>query len=564
MLILGCTLCAITTLKAQETIFIRRVCQDSINNKNNTIYWSFKQDSCKIVGTLTIWGRDGSLASPFEVVASGINPTNFEAVHGLLASSTWEYYIEATLNCGSNDKTFISKTVKVDNFNPSKTELDSVSVDVKNNSILLGWRRGLENDIFKYEVYYTPNIGTGYMIGSTIKSNYQDIGNRNPSLSKLTYQITAVDSCGNRPATGLPHSTIFLRGATDTCKRESVLNWENYMGWGTALKNEIYELRNDSFILIGQVPFDTTKFITKCNNTLTPCKYFIRTIKSTSPQISSSSNIFESTPIYRNLHPTPKINYVTTNPITGESTLSISTELNSENATLLIFNLNGKLIHSKKINIPTNINVGVINGVNEFMVTSFGECPTDSTSSAKSKNIYLTLDNNLLRWNPYFTWNRGVEKYIIYSFSGDYTPKEQDYIASGQTKDTFYTKFDAEGVNINCYYIEGLEKGGLERSKSNGICIGMNNEGIYWPNAINTTSTNNRLRVYGPGIIDNVPQKITVYNRWGEEVFHSGGDDFTGMGNNGVELGAGVYLFKALITQFNETKEIKGTISILR
>ncbi len=563
-MILGTILSLSSALKAQETIFIRRVCQDTTNNKNNTIYWSFKQDSCKIIGTLTLWGRDGSLASPFEIIAAGINPSNFEATHALLASSTWEYYIEATLNCGTNNKSFNSKVVKVDNSNPQKTELDSVSVDVKNNSILLGWKSGIENDIYKYEIYYTPNIGAGFMIGSSIQNNYLDVGIRNPAFNKLTYQITAVDSCGNRPATGTPHSTIFLKGETDTCKREVILNWENYKGWGAAIRNEVYEYRNDSFVLIGQVPFDTTRFVTKCNNTSTPCKYFIRSIKSSNPQLSSSSNIFESAPIYRYTPLTPVINHVTTNPITGETNISISTNNTSDSSALYSFNQNGKLLESKNIIGGLDLNIGEIIGVREFTISSPGSCPSDSVTCPRSTNIYLKSDNNLLKWNPYFTWNKGVEKYTIYSFSGDYMPNETDYVVTGQTKDSFYTKFDLTGVGINCYYVEGIEKAGIETSKSNSVCMGLNNSGLYWPNAINSKTTNNRLRIYGPGILNNIPEKTIIYNRWGEEVFVSDTTEFVGQDNTGKELDIGVYLFKAVIIQFNETKEVKGTISVIR
>lgn len=554
----------LNNVNAQETIFIRRVCQDTVNNKNNTIYWSFNQDSCKIIGDLTLWGRDGSLASPFQIVNAGINPTNFETTHALMASSTWEYYIEATINCGTANKSYISKIVKVDNNNPSKTEIDSLSVDIKTNTPVIGWKRGLEGDIHKYEVYFTPNSGAGFMIGSTVQSAYMDLGGRNPKLSKLTYQITAVDSCGNRPATGLPHTTIFLKGQSDTCKMETLLTWENYRGWGTGIKTQIYQFRNDSFLLLGEVPFDTTRFIAECHERMNPCKYFIRSIKSNSPQVSSSSNLIESTPVYRLDTKAPVINFVTTDPISGNSAISISTQNTKDSSIVYSFRANGGLVGGQKTSGSSEINLGLLSGVQQFVAVSYGDCPTDSTASPTSNNIYLKLNGGLLEWNPYFTWNMGVEKYVISSFSGDYVPSMIDYKEVGYTKDTNYVVSSEPGVRLHCYYIEGIELGGSKTSKSNSVCVGKNSDEIYWPNVVRIGSGNSGLRFYGVGVVDETALKVSVYNRWGEEVYASTNEDFVGRDANGRDLDSGVYLFKAMVKQFNETKEITGTISIIR
>jgi hypothetical protein len=546
---------------AEETLYIRRVCQDTINNKNNTIFWSFSKDSCQIVGKLTLWGRDGSSSSPFQIIESGINPENFETTHLLAGSNTWEYYLECVLNCGTSNKTFFTKTIKVDNINPSKVEIDSVSVDIKTNQALLSWIPGIETDISRYEIYHTPVSGGGFLVGQNSGTFYRDNNSRNPKQGSLSYQVTAVDSCGNRPATGNQHSTIFLTGKTDTCKKEINLNWINYRGWSNVIKTEIYEYRNDSFILIGVVPFDSTHFKTRCSNVGSPCKYFVRSTKSDMRPSTSSSNLYESTPYYRTELLAPIIRFVDTNPIDNNITVGIES---SSPVKLQAYSPDNILTYSGAFAGTSNQSIGTINGQYRFRVGANGNCTEDSIWSLYSSNVVLKNQANTLYWNSYFTWNKGVEKYIIYSFTGDYTPSLVDFMVLKEVVDTVDIITSTENTNRVCYYVEAVERSGVNRARSNGLCISNSENKVYWPNAINTRTNNNQLLVFGDGISSNIPKHTEVFDRWGKMVFSSTNNAFGGYDNGGDKLPDGVYFFIIKIDRNNEEKEYKGTISIIQ
>jgi CHU_C Type IX secretion signal domain len=547
---------------AEETLYIRRVCQDTINNKNNTIYWSFSKDSCKIVGNLTLWGRDGSTSSPFQIIESGINPINFETTHVLAGSNTWEYYIECMLNCGSSNKSFFTKTIRVDNINPSKVEIDSVSVDVKSNQVILSWIPGIETDISRYEIYHTTASGGGYLVGQNNGTFYIDNSSRNPKLNSLSYQVTAVDSCGNRPATGNQHSTIFLSGKTDTCKKEIDLNWTNYRGWKSAFETNVFEYRNDSFVLIGSVPFDSTHFRAKCSRTGSPCRYFVRTTKDNTKTISSSSNLFESIAYYRNELTAPVIKSVDTNPLDNKTSVSFES---SGQVKLQVFSFDMGLTYKNTYSGSfVQTLEDPLKNQHLFRVGTNGACAEDSVWGSYSTNIVLKNQGNDLVWNPYFTWNKGVKKYVIYSFTGNYTPTLGEYVVLKEVSDTSETIQSPDNSSRVCYYVEAIEQSGNNRARSNGICLSYSGPKTYWPNAINTETNNNKLLVFGDGISINTPKYTEVYDRWGKMVYKSTDNAFSGYDNNGEKLPGGVYFFIIKVDQYNEEKEFKGTISVVR
>jgi hypothetical protein len=72
------------------------------------------------------------------------------------------------------------------------------------------------------------------------------------------------------------------------------------------------------------------------------------------------------------------------------------------------------------------------------------------------------------------------------------------------------------------------------------------------------------LLVFGDGISINTPKYTEVYDRWGKMVYKSTDNAFSGYDNNGEKLPGGVYFFIIKVDQYNEEKEFKGTISVVR
>jgi gliding motility-associated-like protein len=205
-----------------------------------------------------------------------------------------------------------------------------------------------------------------------------------------------------------------------------------------------------------------------------------------------------------------------------------------------------------------------INKQHLFRVGANGTCAEDSVWSLYSTNIFLKNQGNRLVWNPYFTWNNGVKKYVIYSFTGNYSPILGEYMVLKELSDTSEIIAGADNSSRTCYYVEAIELSGNNRARSNGICISNTEPKAFWPNALNTETDNNELLVFGDGISTNTPKYTEVYDRWGKLVYKSTESAFNGYDNNGDKLPEGVYFFKIKVDQYNEEKEFKGTISVVR
>lgn len=555
---------------------LRRICP---NGNDNTLFWNSPIFPCTNFIFLIIWerkGNSGSFSPVDTIYVEGQNTYLHKDATPPLSQPNSVYFIERRDSCGSPFNHF-SDTISVDVIPPAISELDSVSVDINTNRVILGWHKNPSPDFDKYLLYVFINGFFNAMNPSETRDTFAtDLGANNPALSSQSYNINTRDSCGKVPAYEKKHSTIFLQNTFDTCLKTYQLNWSHYVGWNKILKYYVFsEVDGGGYTLIDSVEGSQNTYK---GNFQSGKKYnfFIRAIKDTTILVSSSSNkvSFESR---KRKDPTNiSINYVGYNTPSENIILSFSTDSDNEvnEYTLKIVRPDGTIyqnikLNSSQINQEINLGITAIEKF-QFVIQSKDICNLTSYISDTSNNIILIKGGDFIKrelaWNPYFTWNSGVEKYIIYRGSGTYNNvgfqvwKEGLSVEASDSEDVQDLK--SSGI---CYYIEAIKVGATNtKSKSNIVCYPANLE-VYIPNAFTPNGKNPLFKPEGLSI-DYQKSTLQLFNRWGELVYENPiMEGWDGTEKNGQPCPTGVYYYQInIISTKDEKVTRKGFVTLLR
>lgn len=556
---------------------LRRICP---NGADNNIYWTNPIDTCSQFLCNIIWERKG-ITGPFFPLDTIFNTSVETYLHinatPPLSEPNSCYYIERRDSCGPNYIQY-SDTLLVDVLPPAISELDSVSVDLISNRVVLGWSKNTSPDFDKYLLYVLVNGFFTAMTPSETRNTFAiDLGTTNPEKGSYTYNINTRDSCGKLPAFERRHSTIFLTSQNDTCTKTYLLTWSHYIGWDTIKKYYIFKKTNSNpFELIDSVNGNTNTYqseYTTGNNYM----FYVRAIKDTSQLITSSSNKVSFISRLRQDPTSLGINYISSGiPINENLCMSFNTNKNDEVSKYELSILDEKLTLISntilnKSDIDTRLNLG-LGDKNRYLfyITAFDVCNNISFVSDTSTNMVLTgKDNNnnrSLTWNSYFTWNKGAESYVIYRGSGDngiFTLNPwKTILDTNITDNDMNVAMQSEGV---CYYILSKETGSPSNiSTSNRVCLSASFL-IHIPTAFAPQGINLSFRPEGT-LIDYKKSTMKIYNRWGQLIYDSSiNQGWDGKDNNGAYCEQGVYFYFLEIYSTTNEKQIKqGTFTLLR
>ncbi len=554
---------------------LRRICP---NGRDNTIYWSNPNYPCTDFKFYIIWERKGT-TGPFFPIDTIYNSSVETYLHSNATPPFSEpnstYYIERRDSCGP-DYNHYSDSLIVDVIPPEITELDSVSVDILTNQVVLGWHKNPSPDFDKYLLYY---LDAGFFVAMTPSETRDtfaiDLGANNPQNGSITYNINTRDSCGKSPAFEKRHSTIYLTSQIDTCAKTIQLNWTPYIGWVGLKKHYIFrKVDSGPYELIDSVNGNqftyTTPILT--GNTYT---YFIRSQKDTTALITSSSNTTTKSSRLRTDPATTTIDFVSTKmPLSNNLIFQFSKGANEEASLYKLYYLNIQKQKQGEISLTssdagTPIETG-LNGVNRylFLMEAFDLCGSSSNFSDTSTNIVLSgtdvLGTRNLWWNPYFTWNTGVNSYLTYRGTG--SNGNIIYQNLVNINDTFLVDGET-GINIEadglCYYVEAI-KDGIVSSKSNNVCLSAEFT-TFIPNAFAPEGYN---KVFKPGgsLIDERASTMKIYNRWGMLIYESDlVNGWDGKESNGNICPDGVYYYQIEFISTKQERKLKnGTFTLLR
>ncbi len=555
----------------QKINFIR-VCN---GGNNNQLFWQINADTCLLMNTIKINGRDAS-SFPFYGIDSGIVTTNKNYIHlnsNVPSVKDWEYFIEYKIKCGKDTITRFSDTLKIDDQKPDSTILDSVSVDPILNVVYLGWASNKTPDFSSYYLYNYDRADPR-LIENYRDTFYTDLTPINPKTKSLSYDITSSDSCDNRKDYGnYKHQTIYLTGTNDTCINSVNIKWSDYIGWGV---RSYYIYRKESlgiYSLIDSVGGSTLQYQDKNLLSKTSYEYFVRAFKNGSKIVSSSSNGSERFIMGTSTNPINTEIVQITNNDNDKLELQIKRNAVSNYSTIDLFRSNSisspVFVHtfSGVEDLYEDASVSNINTHNYYLLSK-NMCGIVTDTSKISNNVVLRLSENtddlLLNWQRYSTWNNGVKNYTIYRSSGNTVSEASNFMAITSTAiDTLFTD-PKQTLAVACYYIVANESSGIGSSKSNTVCY-IKTGRIYFPNAISINGNNKIFTFIGEGI-DLLQSSIQIYNRWGGLEYNK--DDISsgwdGRNNMGEILSGDVYFFTAQISQGKDKINLSGNITILR
>ncbi len=566
-------ICSAFIGNSQKIRFVR-VCNAGINNN---LFWQLDQDLCTTINTIKIYGRE-SLSFSFYGIDSGINLGNQNYLHinaNFPAIKTWQYFIATTVVCNNDTSTFFSDTLIIDDIKPDSTILDSVSVDPVTNVVMLGWRSNKTPDFASYYLYNTdradPRLAENYK-----DTSYIDLTPVNPRNQSLTYDITSSDSCDNRRDYGnYSHKTIWLSVNIDTCKNQSTLNWNSYKGWNTE-KHYIYrKLGAGQFGFLDSLAGNIVTYMDNNIPANTTVQYFVRAFKEPGKFYASSSSN-SNLPISTGKAQSPIGTEIAKVTINQSSKVELLIEPNplSQYGGIDIYRFNDgstptylKSTDLNNLRIEDETSVETIKY--NYILISLNVCQEPADTSLSSNNIVLGLSASggqiNINWNNYFTWNSGINEYVIYRATGNNLTEANNFVVFKTTGlDTFDTDIIEELIAVKCYRVEAIEKNGVGTSLSNIVCY-INEGKIYYPNALVINGINTTFNFYGPGLALE-KSSIRIYNRWGVEVYNKSNllNGWSGTNNNGEIVSAGVYAFIADIVQGKEIITIKGNISVIQ
>jgi gliding motility-associated-like protein len=556
---------------------LRRICP---NGADNNLYWTNPIDTCRQFAFNIIWERKGPIGQFFPIDTI-YNTTQESYLHfnatPPLSEPNSNYFIERRDSCGPDYNQY-SDTLLVDVFPPAISELDSVSVDIISNRVILGWSKNTSPDFDKYLLYVLVNGFLTAMTPSETRDTFAiDLGTTDPSKGSYTYNINTRDSCGKLPAFEQKHSTIFLSNTIDTCTKTYRLTWSHYIGWKAIKKYYIFKkINNNLFELVDSVNGNINTYQSEYA-TGNDYAFYVRAIKDTAIQITSSSNKVSFISRIRQDPTYLEITYITSGIPTNENLfLSFNTNKNDEVTKYELSILDERLnLISKnslsKSDINTRINLGLSDKNRyHFYISAIDICNNISFVSDTSTNMVLSgsdINNTKsLTWNSYFTWNKGVDSYIIYRGSGDnglFTLNPwKTKLDTSITDDEQNVTMLGEGI---CYYILAKEANNTSNiSTSNRICLSASFI-IHIPNAFTPDGINPNFRPEGT-LIDYKKSSMKIYNRWGQLLYeNSVNQGWNGKDANDATCEQGVYFYFLEIYSTKNEKQIKqGTFTLLR
>ncbi|NND05095.1 MAG: hypothetical protein HKN87_01835 [Saprospiraceae bacterium] len=539
--------------------------------RSDTLFWNPAINGCgSFVATeiYTSSNRNG----PYSLLAriTDLAVTTFE--HKIAGQSF--YYLLADFNCPG--ETAISSDT-LDNRDPTQTMIEVVTVE--SDGVRISWLENTDPETIGYVIYRTTNRGTTPIDTVFNALEYLD-RTADPNTRSETYNVVALDGCGNQGAFDVPHSTIFLTADDDFCNRRIALLWSNYEGWQNGIENNQIWYGSDGSPIIFEHQVNGSDTLAGIFDVVHETQYCIQIVsKRSSSAFTTRSNLICLTAdVLRPLEELV-INNVTVNSNseidihwTYNADADLDTlEMSRGKDTLSIATLATIGSSSSDQNIYTDRSADVKGGPYYFRLNATDACGTTFQSNTMS-SILLRLetsngDGNLIDWSSFYLPERLLVDYSVCKIDQG---MENLLTSTAGSNTSFIDIIPPMPVaGPACYVIKANHTdrtGGDARvARSNTECIDQKVV-IFVPNAFVPTGNNTIFRpefVFENSIAE---YAFRVFNRWGGEVFFSQNPQVGWDGNaDGSPCAAGTYIYSLEVTLTDGTTEVKsGSVHLLR
>jgi gliding motility-associated-like protein len=454
------------------------------------------------------------------------------------------------------------------------------------------WDKITNDFIERYDIQRTTDVNAwGAVIGSAPadSSGFNDKTVDAGCGSSYKYIVLTYDRCGNRSAPDYKQYVQPINidlSMPVQCDKSATLTWNsnNALPGGISGYKISRSQGSGSLCEIATVSSAVTSHVDKDNfKDGVIYGYSVKAFSNNSAYTSSSCQIsqkYEAAIL-------PDSVYITQVTVENDSYIKVSYYFSAENSvTRLILERsedNGTNYHAiDSIFFPVpqkyflnDTTVDVHSHSYYYRIVVIDDCEKQKRSMNPSKSILLKCEPlqtmNNLDWNSYESWLQGVEGYDVYRILNPEPTTIQTIPVDAFTNSysDLLTSFDP--AKMPCYWVEAKEKPGnpyLQSaiSKSNTCCI-IQEPILFMPNAFRPDGTNNFFRpVQSPRFIETQSFKMTIFSRWGQQIFETA-DIVHGWNGtiNGQEAPGGNYAY--IITYKSlEGKDCaqRGTVFLVR
>lgn len=505
------------------------------------------------------------------------------------------YRIRFVINGFSYTQSISNEVTKgpfFDNTPPADVIADTVSqyADGVTSGIVIGWTQPPGNDIKGYMIQRSEIVPPQYDSITTVPygTNFYVDESVSACLKNYSYAVITIDKCGKKSAgtyvANYRKNIILSDFAIDGCERIAHLVWTAYhaMPGGLGGYQVFLSEAGNPFQLVANVaPTDTTYDHAGAFKSGLTYKYFVRAISLNSNASSSSCQKIGT--YFGSQMPDSLV--ITQAGVINEAYVKVNFMLYPDN---LIKKL--QLERADKREGPYQ----VVNSMasNGFIVQNY--FIYDSTADVNSQSYYYRLGytdecaiepmysndtvrtiyleskeanpGSSLEWNPYESWNYGVDGYAVVRTVGALI----DTLAMTSANDQSF--FDGlSGVDILqgvCYRVIAREKPGNPQfahaiSVSNTSCVKQSPK-VFVPNAFRPKGENSIFRPVTSFVAPNT-FSMAVYSKWGAKIFESFNPDLGWDGRmDGSFAPLGIYFYVVHYKSLTgESFENKGTVLLL-
>jgi len=495
----------------------------------------------------------------------------------------YDVQLIATDALGCSDTAFVAGYVEVqETVIPPNIEIYSVSV-LDDNSLHLQFENYPLNDFKAYHIYRMDNGGNYVQVATISNQSTTEFIDQDAALdcsqNSYCYRVVSENLCDAVSPLEQAQTHCSIELSTMAGIDQITLMWTPYMGWGQVQAYEVYRANSydtNAVSLIATVAGNTLSF----TDTNTFCReqinYRIRAIEQGGNGHVSYSDTSGTSPIH--LEPTETAHMVTAT-VVADSYIELQwgDYPGYKPQTYLLYRSAdaggtweeiGQFPATERTAEDYDVLVDTFSYA--YRVQVVDSCGDVSPFGRVGKSIlleaYLPAGENAprLSWTPYLNWERGVARYEIEVLNDATGQFEQVGMVQGDATSFVdnETKFDQP---FYCYRVRAYELFGNEAvSLSNEDCA-VFRPALYTANAFtpNADGINDVFTIGGPNLQE---VTITIFDRWGKEVFQSFSLDVGWDGKfKGRACPEGVYVFQVNGTGYNGTKVNRtGTVTLIR
>jgi len=458
----------------------------------------------------------------------------------------------------------------------------SVSIETETGFTVLKWNLSSSTGIAAYILYKSTSGGAIPIdtVWDPSATTYK-LTNTASKYSSVQYVVASMRLPRCTSVFSNEISSVFETVATDTCRKEIKLSWNNYTNYpvnitGYSIMGSVNGGSYNELAVTGSDKTNATitDFITGANY----C-FYIRTNLEDGTSVSSNKECL----LTRMQRPPEWINadYAT---ITDDKKVSVSFTIDpqSEVKSFILERKTGEsgvwteTARMQSVNgvVAYTDNQADINLVNSYRLVALNYCNLRSTFSNTASNIVLKLeremDNILLSWNKYRLWNGEVSDYKVYTDFGTGFLESRTVLQSDSTLKISYRDImnDVTTGEI-CFYISATEMNnpyGISGVSNSLKACTSPTEVITVPNVF-TPGNDLKNDLFKP-VMSFIPKdyKLIITDRHGKVLFES--DDFSESwdGSSGsLQQSQSVCLwFLRVTTPSGANLNRTGTVTIIR